>query len=584
MTAGSLIALIGAALALFGPLVLPFITVDEAEVAFSSYQVLTGQLSLVLALVTAAVVVILLKKRKQALGWVITLLSLAQIGLMFWTYADVWHLTPCVAAGLSGCDASTGGLVAQTLATLGWGLVVVVLASVVAVFGGLIAVSAHPEYERGRRYLRVMMSWQGTVLTEKVFFRPGLVTVGESDQALFQLAAGGLPLHTLLTPCGAERYALDVPVGLAGELTVGGEVREATHLRAVELGRGDTGVLHFDNDVELRFDFTGAESALLAGTSQRDGVGLAVSFSVVAAALLLLLTSALMAERHRDRRDAEEGLADRVRTPIEVVLEDSAVALELEPEEEQALDQDTSGQKEPEEQGKFGDLRQAPAKVSKVPRIDAELVRHMDVRKLGLADALSHPEALAGALGQVMAGDNGGLTIVLAAMNGDGAELDIGHGPGGMGFAGIGTGGARAGGMGRIHGLAAIDTGGGVGRRSGPGWMPRPKRVIRVDMDKGTSAGGCERGEVAKRVRHRAPALRACYEMQLQATSNLSGKVTVQWIVDVEGMVQGDKVVASSLGSDALADCVMRAIRRIRFQPPDGGFCVIQWSFAFVSG
>ena len=96
--------------------------------------------------------------------------------------------------------------------------------------------------------------------------------------------------------------------------------------------------------------------------------------------------------------------------------------------------------------------------------------------------------------------------------------------------------------------------------------------------------GGCDRGEVAKSVKRRASALRACYEMQLLSKPGLHGKVEVQWTIDPAGRVRGQKMVANTMHNHAVTDCVMRTIGRIRFKAPDGGVCVIQWPFVFVSG
>ena len=156
MSGGSILALIGSALALLGPIILPFIFVDEEEMAFHSYEVLTGQLSLVMAVIMGALSAVILQKRKQKLGWFVSILSLAQIAVMAYTYQNVWALTPCVSGGLGLCNTTTGGLIDQTLVTLDWGLAMVVFGSIMSVFGGLVAVAAHPEYEKNSRFLKVM--------------------------------------------------------------------------------------------------------------------------------------------------------------------------------------------------------------------------------------------------------------------------------------------------------------------------------------------------------------------------------------------------------------------------------------------
>ncbi len=582
MSGGSILALIGATLALLGPIVLPFITVDEEEVAFRSFEVLTGQLSLVMAIASAAMAAIILQKRKQQLGWVISILSLAQIGVMAWTYQNVWTLTPCESAGLSLCDSTTGGLIDQTLVTLDWGLAIVVIGSVLSVFGGLVAVAAHPEYAKDQRFLKVMMTWEGTIIFEKVLFEPAPVTVGEDDGNTFQVAAKGLSKHTLLKPSG-EGYSLDVPKGIAGQINVGGEVKDAASINSVDLKRGDSGVLSFENEVDVVFAFTGAETAAIGGTSETGSGAMALSFAVWALLVFGVLTSALLSAQAKDRKEVEEGLEKKAKELIEVTLEE--VQEETEEEELEGDEEDTTGKKASGEEGKFGDADTDPNKQSKVPKMDGKMVDKIDVKNLGIAKVLGGQQALTGALGTIMAGDTGALNSKMAvAMSGEGGELVIGHGSGGMGFRGTGSGGGGSG-YGRIHGLGAIDTGGGTGRNANVGiGRKKAKKVAKVNIAGGRSTGGCDKGDIAKNVKRRAAALRACYEMQLMSKPSLQGKVTAQWTIDTEGNVKNPKIVSDSMNNSSVTDCVLRTLGRVRFKKPDAGICVIQWPFVFSPG
>jgi hypothetical protein len=581
MSGGSILALIGAALALLGPIIFPFITVDEEEVAFRSFEVLTGQLSLVLALASAVCAGIVLQKRKQSLGWVVAIGSLAQIGVMAWTYQNVWALTPCVSAGLSLCDPSTGGLIDQTMVTLDWGVALVVIGSIMSIFGGLAVVAAHPEYKKDQRFLKVMMTWEGTIIYERVLFEPMTVTVGESEGNMFQVGAKGLAAHALLKPSG-EAYILDVPKGIEGQINVGGDVKDAGAVNSVELKRGDSGVLSFENDVDVVFAFTGAETAIIGGTSERGGAVMALSFSVCTLIVMGLLTSALLSAHAKDRREVEENLEKKQKELIEVTLEE---AIEETEEELEGEEEDTTAKKAENEEGKFGDADTDPNKESKVPKMDAQMVNKIDVKNLGIAKVLGGAQALTGALGTIMAGDTGALNSKMAvAMSGEGGELVIGHGSGGMGFRGTGSGGGGSG-YGRIHGLGSIDTGGGTGRNANVGiGRKTAKRVSKLKLSGGRSTGGCDTGDIAKNVKRRAAALRACYEMQLMSKPNLQGKVTAQWTIDTEGSVKNPKIVGDTMSNSSVTDCVLRTIGHIRFKKPEAGICVIQWPFVFAPG
>ncbi len=584
MSGGSILALIGSAIALLGPLVLPFIYVDEEEAVFRSFEVLTGQGSLVMAVAMGALAAVVMQKRKQNFGWIISILSLLQIAAMAYTYQNVWTLTPCVSAGLSLCDEATGGLIDQTLVTLDWGVVLVVIGSIFSVFGGLIVVAAHPEYEKGQRFLKVMLTWEGTIIYEKVMFDGAPVTIGEDDKNTFQLAANGLSKHTLFTATSGGAWNLDVPNGATGQLNIGGEAKEAGDVNSIEVKRGDAGVLSFENDVDVVFAFTGAESAIIGGTSDKGGVAMAVSFSVCAALVLVFLTSALLNQKAKDRRAIEENLEQRQRELIEVTLEEQEE--ESDEEELEGEEEDTTAKKAANEEGKFGDADTDPNKQSKVPKMDGKMVDKIDVKNLGIAKVLGGQQALTGALGTIMAGDTGALNSKMAvAMSGEGGELVIGHGSGGMGFRGTGAGGGGTAGYGRIHGLGSIDTGGGTGRNANVGiGRKKRKKVARLKIAGGRSSGGCDKGDIAKNVRRRAAALRACYERQLMSKPNLKGKVSVQWTINTEGKVTRPKIVSNSLKNSSVTDCVMRTIKRIRFKKPEAGICVIQWPFVFAPG
>jgi hypothetical protein len=582
MTAGSIIAIIGGLIALLAPLLFPFITIDEEEVVLRSFHVSTGLASLALALVTVGIAAYIMKKRVRSAGWAISVLSLGQIGLMAMTYANVWNIVPCQSMGLALCDPGTGGLIDQSLVTLDAGMVFVILASVLSFFGGLVCVSAHAEYKKEERFLRVMLTWGGHIIFERVMFQPTPVTVGEADINTFQLAAGGLQTHTLFKPVTADKYTLDVPKGLGGKVVLGGTQKDAEGLGNAEVSRGDQGVLSFDNGVDLVFQFTGAETGVLAGKSNRD-VGLAVSFSTVAAVMLVMMAAMIGGLKDHKKHAAEDDLEAKNKELIEISLEDQMPQSD-EPKPEGDEDEKTA-KKSGGEEGKFGDPDKDPNKASKVPKMDGKMTDKIDVKNLGIAKVLGGVQAQQGALGQIMAGDTGALNSKMAvAMNGEGSELQIGAGSGGMGFRGTGSGGGGDG-MGRIHGLGAIDTGAGTGRNANIGiGRKATKRVAKVNIAQGSSTGGCDKGDIAKNVRARASSLRSCYEIQLMNKPDLSGKLTVQWTITGEGSVSGQKLVDDSLKNNNVSDCVLRAISHIRFMKPEAGICVIQWPFVFNPG
>jgi hypothetical protein len=52
----------------------------------------------------------------------------------------------------------------------------------------------------------------------------------------------------------------------------------------------------------------------------------------------------------------------------------------------------------------------------------------------------------------------------------------------------------------------------------------------------------------------------------------------------MDGSVDGVTAEANSLNDSATTNCIFRALRRMRFQKPEGGICVIRWPFVFAPG
>jgi hypothetical protein len=194
----------------------------------------------------------------------------------------------------------------------------------------------------------------------------------------------------------------------------------------------------------------------------------------------------------------------------------------------------------------------------------------VDVKKVGLEDLL--------ATNKLGASNSGFENKLAVAFAGQGDELNIGSGTGGMGFAGTGTGGGGDGVAGRIGGTGDFDTGGGMGAKRR---MRSKKRTGKLKLSSGSARGFCKLSDIRSKVRRRAGALRACYERELMRNPKLAGKVSARWTIGMDGRIMG-AVSASGLGP--VGKCIAHTIRRIRFKPPEGGVCVIRWPFVFSSG
>jgi|GEM_PF-5722003 len=173
------------------------------------------------------------------------------------------------------------------------------------------------------------------------------------------------------------------------------------------------------------------------------------------------------------------------------------------------------------------------------------------LRNVGLADLLSNKLGQSGAISSILADNADPFENRMAvAMAGTESDLVVGYGANGMGMrAGLGKKGARKVGTMKIDGM--------------------------------TCSSFCQKANIEAVVKQRAGAIRACYEKQLQIKEGLSGKIAVRWTINLEGRVDSASVTTSSMGNAQVESCILGVIRRMRFENPKGGICVVQWPFVF---
>ena len=99
------------------------------------------------------------------------------------------------------------------------------------------------------------------------------------------------------------------------------------------------------------------------------------------------------------------------------------------------------------------------------------------------------------------------------------------------------------------------------------------------------ASGFCKKSDITKRVSTKQRSITRCYEKALMSNPELSGKVTLQWTVDMSGKVirSSTKVANSTLANQKVEGCMMRVVNRLKFAKPDGGNCVIRFPFVFNS-
>ena len=130
--------------------------------------------------------------------------------------------------------------------------------------------------------------------------------------------------------------------------------------------------------------------------------------------------------------------------------------------------------------------------------------------------------------------------------------------------------------------------GGGGGGKAGNTKVAGPrkstvKQKTKLAMDPPKQGAFCKESNIREVVQKRANALRNCYEQQLLANPDLSGKIIVFWKIGLDGKVTDASIKSTTMNNARVESCLTQTVRRLRFDKPDGGICVVEFPFIFTS-
>ncbi|MFT7579589.1 MAG: hypothetical protein ACI9MR_001255 [Myxococcota bacterium] len=581
MKIGHILALVGGLFALLGVAALDWQTFEIAQVTVTGAEVApTGQLLLLLCLLvvvgTLAGLVTRARYRAAALVCAATVLGLA---LMAW-------------ANMGRLEGYT--TMAYEQAHLGLGFTFALVGLGAAFVGSLVVFASEPTMKADGRYLRVALLWHGVVIEEEVLSSARTFRVGEGLRSDFIVPEEKLPAaFPLFRADRRGRYEVALTETLAGHMTLtehtGSVADHLARLRRdgedadvcfVSIDEGDWGTVRMEHGLSVFFQFVQPDGAAPSrrAVAFEEGMSGALgmaAFILCGAVVLAVLGWDDFAERHVDAE--AKYLPDVIGVPVAVT--------EPEPPPE-VVDDDADdmdvAKRAGGPEGEFGDP-DTDEERTELPPLDAKMVDAVDPARVGLTDLLSRNTLGSGPVAELLNQNSEGLANSIAvAMSGDGDTLLVGRGAGGLGFTGGETGGGDKG-LGRIRGMGTIDTGPGPGVRVG--LTRRPKRQIgTVEIGRGTETGFCRKQNISSVVRRRAGAIRACYEQRLQVAKGIKGKLTAQWTIKSDGTVGSATLRTNTLRDSSTSNCVLRAVRRMRFEKPTGGICIVQWPFVFAPG
>lgn len=440
--------------------------------------------------------------------------------------------------------------------------------------------------------LRVALVWNGTVFHEQTFTQTSdpVVKVGEDTKNHFAVPADAIPESFEMFERTDTGYKFRFTDKVELTVTIGDEEYDAEDLIAdkittkigseggatvyeAPIGFDDWGIVHL-GDVDIFFQLM-EKGEVVAGRGVGGRVEGPLLGTIALSAVLhavFLIAAFLFFEVDKDLTEMQN--LDRF---VKIMVDEAPDPIEEEELEEP--EEDTTGKKAGGEEGKFGDPDEDIPE-SKIPKVDGEMVEEIDVKNLGVNKALSSDILGQGPLKNIFGNQDGFDAKMNVAMSGEGSELQVGRGAGGMGFRGLGKGGGGEG-FGRIQGLGKVDTGGGKGTGGKIG--TKKKRTVKPKMQKGTPAIGdfCDKGNIRRVVGGKSNAIKYCFEKELQTNPTLSGKVVAQWKVGLDGSVMEASIASSTLNHKGAEGCITRVIKRMRFEKPNGGICVINYPFVF---
>lgn len=555
---GLVMALVGAVSFIAAATAFEWQHFQVADVGASAIELgLMGWLALLSATVVAAAAAFGLASGRRGLASAVGLAS----GLMTAAWLVFSYLSP-----VQGFDLMLHEDIAN-----GSGFALGMLGSLLMIGGTLVTRASLPAWDLTMPLPRVVALVDGRVHAEVIAYTPRVISLEELV---------GLPFGSVsVTREGDVHLAFDGPKTLSGRPASGRSllvpIGERASLRSEATGR------HIEVLVHHIAPPAGKTGRPLIARSEIAAFSLLVLFmhgAVFAGPVLGWRAEAkrvLPCEGGRCAGAVAQVEAEVAPAEIEVTVDE--VTLDDEPES-------TSSKAAGGPEGTFGDPRITDPVVSKVPRRDGPMVERVDPRKVGLLALTDVTNGANDVVAEVLRGDVAATSRnIAAAMAGSGDEFVLGRGTNGLSWRGDGEGGPGEDGTGRILGQGDIDTGG-PSIKTALGDPPKKKRVGDLAFGPPSQSGFCKTSAIASVVKRRGAAIRACYEKSLQVRESLQGKVSVRWTIGLDGKVMNASATSDTLGDPATTQCIMSWVRRMQFEKPEGGLCVVQWPFVFSKG
>jgi len=460
---------------------------------------------------------------------------------------------------------------------------------------------ADPSVTAKPKILRIGIIQGGRIVEERLIRSRDNITIGQSAKNMFVVPSEALPRQWLLFEVQGPKYVAHFSDGMDARIAVGNEIISLGQLKQTGKiqRKGQSFVWPLDErsrgkitlgDMTILFQFVTPPQpqprpqlpASVRGSLTAD---LDWTFAAIAAFSFLLHLILVIYLRNVDwpKKPDIETIPDRfvqmaLVKPPEKKVEEKKV-------DDKKPDENADEKKPKKEEKKAAGEEKKPKKemtAEERAKAAEERARADAERRARLAEKVQST----GLLKLLGAKTDGGGSIadVLGKGDVDRDQEKAFQGVGGVGVAsdgglrGIKTGG---GGNGKVATVGSLRGSGGISA-GGTGEGPSEKKISGVVKSEAPAVDGeLDPNIVAKEVRSRLGAVKACYERALKRNPNLSGKIVLHWTITPAGTVSGVDIENDSVGDNEVATCIKQLISRWRFPAPSGGAVEVSFPFVF---
>jgi len=438
------------------------------------------------------------------------------------------------------------------------------------------------------KILRIGIIQNGKIVEERLVRKRESVTIGQSTRNTFVVPASNALPRTFtifeLTPAG---YAINFSDQMDGRVSLGDQVvalpalrqgkaqkkGELWHLLLPERSRGKVVI----GDVTVLFQFVTpppVQPRPQLPPSVRSSLMQNLDWMLVAvvAASFIMHFGFVIYLRNIDwpRKPDIEEIPDRF---VQMIVPKKVE----EPKPVVAQKEDDKAEEKKEAKKDKGESKPKAVKPPRDPEAEARAAAERrarlaaDVQKMGVLKILGAKGENGSVADLVKGGDvSGDADKVFAQVGGVGVA---GAGGGLRSAKGAGgTGSLRGGGSLRASGPGEVGTGERGGERAVKGIV---KDSAPVDVD-----GSLDPSVIAREIRGRLGAIKACYEAGLKRNPSIGGKLQLRFEISTVGKVTSAEIENDSMHDDEVASCIKSRVMTWRFPAPAGGS--VQFSYPFI--